>query len=83
MEEKRKNLVEMRQKRILSEVIESLNQSHPSFYYLSTIEVAAQIKKYMHQPGNLSQDDYELVKRLDRKGIQMLLSFHEHARKNG
>ena len=76
MQEKRKNLVHSQQKKIIAEVIESLNQSHPSFYYLSTIEVAAEIKKYMQEPAKLSHDQYEIIKDLSRQDIQMLLSFH-------
>jgi len=76
MEEKRKNLVHSQQKQVIKEVIECLNQSHPSFYYLSTIEVAAEIRKFMHEPSNLTHDKYELVKSLSRKDIQILLSFH-------
>ncbi len=76
MEEKRKDLINTQQKKILDEVIAILNDSHPSFYYLSTVEVAAEIKKYMHVSGSLSHEKYELVKNLKRADIQILLSFH-------
>ena len=76
MEDKRKNLIVSQQKKIITDVVESLNQLFPSFYYLSTIEVAAEIKKYIHEPSNLDHDNYELVKNLSREDIQILLSFH-------
>ena len=77
MEEKRKNLINTQQKRIISEAVAALNESHPSFYYLSTIEIAAEIKKYFHTAGRLSVEDCELVNKLGRRDIQILLSIHE------
>jgi hypothetical protein len=77
MEEKRKNLISSQQKRIISEAIAALNESHPSFYYLSTIEIAAEIKKYFHAVGRLSVEEFELVNKLSRRDIQILLSLHE------
>jgi hypothetical protein len=77
MEEKRINLINTQQKRIINEVVAALNESHPSFYYLSTIEVAAEIKKYFHTASRLSVEDFELVDKLSRRDIQILLSLHE------
>jgi hypothetical protein len=76
MEEKRKDLKNTQQKEVIQEVIQTLNQSHPSFYYLSTIELAAEIKRYIHHSGNLIHDKFELVKSLSRRDIQILLSLH-------
>ena len=76
MEEKRKDLINTHQKEVIQEVITALNESHPSFYYLSTIEVAAEIKKYIHESGNLSHEKFEYVKDLRRRDIQILLSLH-------
>lgn len=77
MEEKRINLVNTQQKRIINDVLAALNESHPSFYYLSTIEIAAEIKTYIHASGKLSVDHFELVGDLSRRDIQILLSLHE------
>lgn len=76
MEEKRKDLRSTRQKEIIDKVIAQLHKLHPSFYYLSTIEVAAEIKKYTHEPNNLSLEELELVDNLSRRDIQILLSMH-------
>ncbi|MFT5573366.1 MAG: hypothetical protein ACI9FR_002301 [Cryomorphaceae bacterium] len=76
MEEKRKDLKSTQQKQVIQEVIQTLNQSHPSFYYLPTIELAAEIKRHIHQNGTLIHDKFELVKDLSRRDIQILLSLH-------
>ena len=77
MEEKRKDLKNTQQKRIIQNIVAELNESHPSFYYLPTTEVAAQIKKYIHEPGQLSHDEFQLVKDLKRRDIQILLSLKD------
>ena len=76
MEEKHKNLVNTQQKKIINEILVALNDANPSFYYLSTVEVAAEVKKYIQEPNNLSYDKMELVKKLEREDIYVLLSFH-------
>lgn len=76
MKEKRKELKNSQQKEIIAEVVGTLNQSHPSFYYLSTIEIAGEVRKYIDQSGNLSRDKFDLVKGLSRRDIQILLSLH-------
>ncbi len=76
MEEKRKDLKNSQQKRIVLEVVERLSSEQPSLYYLPTIEVAAAVKEYIHQPSGLSLADTEMVKHLSRHDIQMLLSLH-------
>lgn len=77
MEEKRKNLINTQQKQIIRKIVIALNESHPSFYYLSTIEIAAEIKKYIHSPGKLSAEHFEVTNKLSRRDIQILLSLHE------
>lgn len=76
MKEKHKDLKNTHQKTIINEIVATLNDSHPSFYYLSTIEVAAEIKKYIHEPGNVSREQFDQVKDLSRHDIQILLSLH-------
>ena len=76
MEEKHKNLVNTQQKKIINEILTILNDANPSFYYLSTVEVAAEVKKYIQEPSNLSYEKLELVKKLEREDIHVLLSFH-------
>lgn len=74
MEEKRKDLKNSQQKKIVTDVVSALNESHPSFYYLSTIEIAGEIKKYIDEPGHLNRDKFDLVKGLSQRDIQLLLS---------
>jgi len=76
MQEKRKDLKNVKQKVIITNIVSALSETHPSFYYLSTIEIAAEIKRYIQDSGELSLTDYELVKSLDRRDIQILLSLH-------
>lgn len=76
MEQKRKDLLVTKQKELLAEIISKLNESHPSFYYLSTSEIAHEIVRYIKQPGNLSKTDLEAVHELGARDIQILLSFH-------
>ncbi len=76
MEDKRSDLKSTHQKEVIQEIIEDLNKSHPNFYYRSTTEVAAEIKKYIHEGGHLNHTQHELVKDLSRRDIQILLSLH-------
>lgn len=76
MEEKRKDLKNSKQKVIINDIVSILSKAHPSFYYLSTVEIAAEVKDYIQKSGQLSQTDHELVRALDRRDIQILLSLH-------
>jgi len=76
MEEKRRDLKSTQQKELLRQIMADLSKRHPSFYYLSTIEVAAEIKNYIDQNKGISRDDYLLLKGLTRRDIQIILSLH-------
>lgn len=76
MEEKRRDLIVTKQKRIIADVIERVSKEHPDLYYMPTVEVAAAVKQFIHTPANLDIADYALVKSLKRHDIQMLLSLH-------
>jgi len=76
MEEKRRDLKSTQQKELLRQIMADLSKCHPSFYYLSTIEVAAEIKNYIDQNKGISRDDYLLLKGLTRRDIQIILSLH-------
>ena len=56
-----------------------LAYKNPSFYYLPTVEVAAELHQTIQARAGLSAEDFELVGNLDRHDIQMLLSIHSHA----
>lgn len=76
MEEKRKDLTVSKQRQILNEIISQLNQSNPSFYYLSTSEIAYEIEQYIQNGENLNRDEIDILDGLDRSKIQMILSLH-------
>ena len=60
MEEKRKDLKSSKQKAIVTNILNILSEAHPSFYYLSTVEIATEIKQYIDNSGKLSTTDQEL-----------------------
>lgn len=76
MEEKHKNLVNTRQKAAIQKILAALSKSDPNLYYLPTIELAAEIKNYIHNSGDLAREDVELLQHLKRRDIQILLSLH-------
>lgn len=76
MEEKHKNLVNTRQKAVIQKILAALSVSDPNLYYLPTIELAAEIKNYIHNSGEMAHEDFELVRHLKRHDIQILLSLH-------
>ena len=76
MEEKHKDLKSTKQKAIIDKIVVKLSDIHPSFYYLSTHEIALEIKTYVDTKGNLTNDEQDLFESLDHRDIQMLLSLH-------
>lgn len=76
MEEKHKDLKSVRQKALLMKIMSELSETKPSFYYLSTVEVATQIKAHIDQGNGLSRDDLALLNGLSLRDIQIILSLH-------
>jgi len=80
VEEKRRDLKSTKQKAILEGVISELSKTNPSFYYLSTSEIAFEIKSYLSETqntkGSMTKDEIEIVAPLSSRDIQMLLSLH-------
>ena len=76
MEEKRKDLKDSKQRKVLDNLMKELSVAHPSFYYLSTVEVAAQLHERIKNRTGIAQEDYQLVIGLSRNDIQILLSIH-------
>ncbi len=76
MEEKRQDLKSSKQKKIIVEIVSELNRTNPSFYYLSTSEIAAHVKVYIETAEELARTDKDIVIDLSRRDIQMLLSLH-------
>ena len=76
MEEKHNDLIHSKQKAIINRIVDEVSASHPSFYYLPTSQIAAEVKCYIQQPGKLSKEEQLLLKPLSQRDIQILLSFH-------
>lgn len=76
MEEKRKDLKNSKQRDIIQTIMSELSKSHPSFYYMPTTDVAAEIHSYISHPSNLSFDDKAEMAGLTRRDIQLILSHH-------
>ena len=76
MEEKHRDLIVNKQRQLLNVIVVRLNELNPSFYYLSTSEVAYEIEQYVQQAKELTRDEIELLSGLSRNDIQMILSLH-------
>ena len=76
MEEKHKDLKSNKQLRVIEQIMLELADAHPSFYYLSTIEISNEISAYIKSSNRLNKQDLELVDSLSARDIQMLLSLH-------
>ncbi len=74
MEKSRQELKAEKQRRLLEQIVGRLADEHPSFYYLSTVDVAAKIEEYIGTGAKLSAEQQELMRGLDRRALQMLLS---------
>lgn len=76
MEEKRKDLKDSRQRELLDDLMQKLSMEHPSYYYLSTVDIAHELYERIKERKGLSQEDYQLLAGLSREDIQILLSIH-------
>lgn len=76
MEEKRKDLINTKQKELLTKLLTKLQSEHPNFYYLSTSEIAYEILNYSKETGKLSHDEQSLMAALSLRDVQILLSLH-------
>lgn len=76
MEEKRRDLKSTKQKKIIMDIVSELNRTDPSLYYLSTSEIALEVKNYIETSEQLVQGDKALVTDLSQRDVQMLLSLH-------
>ena len=76
MEDKQRDLIVNKQRQLLNAIVVRLNELNPSFYYLSTSEVAYEIEQYVQQTKELTRDEIELLNGLSRNDIQMILSLH-------
>jgi len=76
MEDKRDDLIAEKQRKLLEIIVQELGRDNPQFYYMPTVEVARAIQAYAADGKSLNQDQLELLKGLDERQIQILLSLH-------
>lgn len=76
LKEKRRDLKSTKQKKIVMDIVSELNRTDPSLYYLSTSEIALEVKNYIETSEQLVQGDKALVTDLSQRDVQMLLSLH-------
>ena len=79
LEEKHRDLKATQQRKIIEQIMSELAQSHPDFYYLPAIELAAEIQSHIRESGKVRQADRELVAALSRRDIQLILGLHSTA----
>ena len=79
LEDKHRDLKSTQQRKVVESVMAKLAKTHPDFYYLPAIELAAEIQRYVREPGNLSQTEKDLVGHLKRRDIQLILGLHSQA----
>ena len=76
MQEKRKDLKGVKQRKILQALIERLSHDSPELYYQSTSEIAIHLAQVIAQPTGVSQQEKEILAGLTHIDIQMILSLH-------
>lgn len=76
LEEKRKDLDSEKQKRLLRKLVEDLSQKEPDLYYQPTSQIASFLIKYIDGDAGLLDEERLLLKRLDQRDIEVLLSLH-------
>ncbi len=75
LQEERKDLDGERQKALLDRLVAELNRSEPDLYYRSTIDIALRLERYIADEAGLPEEDRAILMRLNRRDIQVLLSF--------
>lgn len=63
------------QKKIVDELMATINANDPTFYYMSTSDVADLIFNQINTPGSVPANKLEIVGNLSRRDIQILLSY--------
>lgn len=61
---------------ILQRLVEHLKDQDNEFYYLSTIEVAHEIHKLIHDKKKLNQKDFDLVQALTPEDIKIIFGLN-------
>lgn len=76
LEDKRKDLQSEKQRKLLQRLVEDLSKSNFDFYYQSTTQIAAQLKKYINGDAKLSAEERALLEPLTQRDIEIRLSLH-------
>lgn len=61
---------------ILHRLVDHLKNQDSEFYYLSTIEVAHEIHKLIHEKKKLNQKDFDLVQSLSPEDIKIIFGIN-------
>lgn len=63
------------QKKIVDEMLNTINANDPTFYYMNTSDIADLIFTQINTPGSVTANKLQLVEKLTRRDIQILLSY--------
>ncbi|MEM6682572.1 MAG: hypothetical protein AAF607_10045 [Pseudomonadota bacterium] len=74
MEDKRGELKAEKQRKLLERIVQELGRENPQFYYMPTVEIARAIQDYVATSKTLNQNEHDLLKGLDARQMQILLS---------
>ena len=74
--EKTKDLESFHQNQILTELLDQVQRLTPEHYYSTTTEVSQVIYQFIHDEKSLTLEEYEKVKNLSVRDIQIILSEH-------
>lgn len=76
LEDKFADLTAQKQRKLLQRLVEDLSKTNPELYYQSTTQIARELAEHIDDGKSLSHEERELLKTLDQRGIEMLLSLH-------
>ena len=76
LQEEHKDLKDSKQRKIIDALLSRLSSQHPSFYYLSTTDIAYELHQLINKRTGIDTEDWLLVKNLSQHDIQILLSIH-------
>ena len=63
------------QKKIIDEMLKSINANDPTFYYMNTSDIADLIFTQINTLGTITATELKSVEKLTRRDIQILLSY--------
>lgn len=70
----KEELLNDQKKKIIDKIILELSHTDPQLYYTESISVAAIVKEYIDEK-KLNRSEYEIVKGMSARDIQIVMSF--------